>query len=333
LTEHGIQVGARPRVDVRALLGYLTRLGVIDADAAAAPGVRVTDLSRSHLVLSVRLADGRRLVVKRARARPGEVEGSLGREVLVYRLADGNRALSDAMPAPLWLDPTGRVLVAEAADPGTTLYADAVGRGSLSVGHAPDLGRMVGAWHRATKSPLAGLPTEIPWVLGILTAGSWRPPETDLVLVHGQVRRELRTAFAELTAALAPSCLVHGDLKWDNCLIDVKSGIRVVDWERAAHGDPAWDVAGILQDYVAVPRALGLSPPDRDESISAFITAYLDFVEPTERQRFAERAARLAGARLIQTALEYAVTGVDLVGDALRILREPRTLLAAWSVR
>lgn len=325
------EAGVLPRVDVTALLGYLTRIGVVDAAAAAVPGVRVTDLSRSHLVLSVRFGDGRHLVVKRARARPGEVAGDLGREVLAYRLAGSNRALSDAMPAPLWLDPAARVLVTEAVEPGTTLYADAVRNGPPPVDRARELGRVVGTWHRGTTSlSRAGLPAEAPWVLGILTAGRWRPPEADRVLVHGEVRRELRTAFADLTAALVPSCLVHGDLKWDNCLIDARGGIRVVDWEHVAHGDPAWDVAGILQDYVAVRRTLG-DHPGRAESIAAFMTAYLDFVEPAQRQRFAERAARLTGARLVQTALEYAATGVDLLGDALRILREPRTLLAAGS--
>lgn len=327
------EAGVRPGVDVAALLGYLTRIGVVDAAAAAAPGVRVTDLSRSHLVLSVRFRDGRHLVVKRARARPGEVAGGLGREVLAYRLAGSNRALSDAMPAPLWLDPAARVLVTEAIEPGTTLYADAVRNGPPPLDRARELGRVVGTWHRATTSPSrADLPAEAPWVLGVLTAGRWRPPEADRVLVHGEVRRELRRAFADLTAALVPSCLVHGDLKWDNCLIDALDGIRVVDWEHAAYGDPAWDVAGVLQDYVAVSRALG-ERPGRDESIAAFLTAYLDFVEPAQRQRFAERAARLTGARLIQTALEYAATGVDLLGDALRVLREPRTLLASGNTR
>ncbi|NUT48600.1 MAG: aminoglycoside phosphotransferase family protein [Saccharothrix sp.] len=324
------EAGVLPGVDVRALLGYLTRIGVVDAAAAAGPGVRVTDLSRSHLVLSVRFGDGRHVVVKRARPRPGEVAGDLGREVLAYRIAGSNRALAEVLPAPLWLDPAGRVLVTEAVEPGTTLYADALRNGPPPVGRARELGRVVGTWHRGTSSCRTGLSASTPWVLGILTAGSWRPPEADRVLVHGEVRRELRAAFAELTAALAPSCLIHGDLKWDNCLIDARGGVRVADWEHATFGDPAWDVAGILQDYVAVSRASG-ERPGHDESIAAFLSAYLDFVEPAHRQRFAERAARLTGARLVQTALEYAATGVDLLGDALRVLREPRTLLAAGS--
>jgi 5-methylthioribose kinase len=49
--------------------------------------------------------------------------------------------------------------------------------------------------------------------------------------------------------------LVHSDMKWDNIVIsDVgfkTSNTYVVDWELASLGDPAWDIAGILHDFIA----------------------------------------------------------------------------------
>ncbi|MGY1616851.1 phosphotransferase family protein [Geodermatophilus sp. SYSU D00691] len=342
-------------------VAYLRLAGLLDVHGGA---VRVTALSRSHLVASVRLRDGRHLVVKRARPRPGERWGSLGRELLIYRLAREHAALAAAVPRPVWSDPALQVLVMEAVEPGTPVHARAVERGGPPPVLARRLGEVVAGWHRATRvragsqpDGLAadgtgafrvpeGVPTEVPWILGILTPGGWRPPVTGQLLDLGAVRRELRAHFAELARQLVPSRLVHGDVKWDNCVQDGESGVRVIDWEQAAVGDPAWDVAGILQEYVVVRRVRRDRGPDlgwagTGDSTADFLEAYLHTArdrdprcaDPVTAGAFVERAARLAGARLVQTALEHACVSADqrlarvLLDDALRVLRDPRLLL------
>jgi hypothetical protein len=350
----------RIRLNPTGLIAYLVRVGLVEAAAAGDLDVRVNDLSRSHMVASVHLPGGQHLIVKRARPRPGEVVGSLQRELVAYGLACEHQALSAAMPTLLWADPALQVLVMEAVEPGITLHAHAQQLGQASPVHARRLAQLIAGWHRGTRDLLAGgsgtlseggapghlgiFPTEAPWVLGILAPGRWRPPATEHLLVHGEVRRELRARFAELATVLEPSCLVHGDLKWDNCLIDGVDGVRVIDWEQTAVGDPAWDVAGILQEYVAAHRAAelpgaweeGLEPPV-GEAAATFLSAYLDAADLPARGLLADRAARLAGARLVQTALEHATVSADqrlarrLLDDARHILRDPGALLALWS--
>ena len=305
--------------------------------------VRVTNLSRSHLVVSVRTGDGRCVIVKRASQRPQETAGSLRRELDAYHLATSHPALAAAMPACLHTDPLLQVLVMAAVTPGTTLYEDAHRRRALPA-HPARLGQLVGGWHRGTRgmSP-ESWPVERPWVLDILTPGSWRPPVADQLLVHGKIRRELREHFSALAKVLEPSCLVHGDLKWDNCLIEGRDGVRVIDWEMAAIGDPAWDVAGILQDYLVFCRAVvsptepaGLNERAR-EAGGVFLTSYLAIAQVPDRDGFTDRALRLTGVRLVQSALEHAAVSPDqrlarvLLDDALGLLRDPRSLLSRRS--
>jgi hypothetical protein len=316
----------------RGLLAYLRASGIAEPDVPGGETPRVVDLSRTHSVFRVELADGRRLVVKRARARPGELAGNLERELAAYRLAEGCGELSAAMPRCLLVDPVHQVLVLEAVEPGAMLQAS-----GLSAERGRRLGRLVASWQRATSNPPpAELPGDEPWVLGILTPGRWRPPVADALLVHGVVRRELRARLAELGKLIEPSCLVHGDLKWDNCLGEAGQGVRVVDWETAGVGDPAWDVAGIVQEYTVARRAEALtgSRPQagRWASLGAFLDGYRDVAGPGAEAVLA-RALPLGGARLVQTALEWAAAGMEeraataLLGDALAALRSPERLL------
>jgi Phosphotransferase enzyme family len=333
----------RSAVSLAGLLRYLASAGVVDATAVRDPDVRVTSLSRSHLVLLVRFGDGRGLVVKRARPRPQELVGNLRRELVAYRLAASHPSLAAAMPACLHADPAFQIVVLRAVTPGSTLRDDSVLRRALPAG-AARLSRLVAGWHRGTRgvSPET-LPAELPWVLDILTPGHWRPPVADELLVHGKIRRELRHHFSELAEALEPSCLVHGDLKWDNCLLEGSDGVRVIDWEMAAVGDPAWDVAGILQDHLVVCRALAspTEPADLEErareAAADFLSSYLAAADVADRAGFRDRAVRLTGARLVQSALEHAAAGPDqrlarlLLDDALGVLRDPGWLLGRRS--
>lgn len=326
------------------LLAYLASAGVVDATAVQDPNVRVTNLSRSHLVVSVQLSDGRCVVVKRASPRPQETVGNLRRELVAYHLAGSHPALAAAMPECLWTDPVLQVLIMRAVTPGTTLYDDAHHHRAPPA-HTARLGRLVAGWHGSTRGmPPEALPAERPWVLDILTPGCWRPPIADQLLVHGKVRRELRQHFAALAQVLEPSCLVHGDLKWDNCLVEGHDGVRVIDWEMAAVGDPAWDVAGVLQDHLVFRRAVASPTEPADlherarEAAAVFLSAYLAVAEVPDRGGFTERAVRLTGARLVQTALEHAAASPDqrlarvLLDDALGVLRDPRSLLGQRSV-
>jgi hypothetical protein len=141
---------------------------------------------------------------------------------------------------------------------------------------------------------------------------------------------------------------VHGDMKWDNCLIQSsgKDGlfVRIVDWELADFGDGAWDVGAILQAFVShwvlsIPCSNEL--PARMEvdfarcplekmqpAIRAFWSAY-QAGEKRARNwpAFLRRAIQYAAARMIQTVYEHMHQSPHLTPSALGLLQVSLNML------
>uniref|UniRef100_UPI003565F639 T3SS effector HopA1 family protein n=1 Tax=Stieleria sp. TaxID=2795976 RepID=UPI003565F639 len=87
------------------------------------------------------------------------------------------------------------------------------------------------------------------------------------------------------------------------------SRVTLVDWELAASGDPAWDVAGMLQSYIAcsIERSLASASdhaPDLREAADVFFDSYTQHCSGPCDPGFAERVNRFCASRLIQTAME-----------------------------
>jgi hypothetical protein len=323
--------------DSRGALGYLVAVGVARASDLSDPRVRIADWSRSHTVLSVRLGDGRHVVVKRARPRPGERFGNIDAELAAYEEHAGNAAWAELAPPCLAVDRARQILVSEAVEPGTSLLRRTWFGSGLGEVELAQVGERLGRWHRSTTGSAHISSIRDPaWVLDVLSPGHWRPAVTDRLLAHGQVRRRLRTSLAHAAAALEPSCVVHGDLKWDHCLIEGATRVRIVDWETTSAGDPAWDVAGILQDHIAAAIA---DPAARwpASTAEAFVDAYLAASATRRPQAFRIRASSLAGARLVQTALETVAADErlarDLLEAALRVFEDPNRPFAVISRR
>lgn len=318
----------RSPADPRGALGYLVAIGVAQTSDLSDPRVRFEDWSRSHLVLLIHLGDGRRVVVKRARPRPGEHLGNIDAELVAYEENADNAAWTSLAASALAVDRTRQILVSEAVQPGTSLLRRSWTAPGLGDVELAEVGARLGRWHRSTTDTVSILPLRDPaWVLNVLSPGYWHPTATDRLLAHGQVRRRLRASLNRAAAALEPTCLVHGDLKWDHCLSDGVTGVRIVDWETISTGDPAWDVAGILQDHIA---AATITPAASwpATTAAAFVEAYLTASASREPHALRAKAVMLAGARLLQTALETVTADErlarDLLAAALCVLEEPR---------
>lgn len=134
----------------------------------------------------------------------------------------------------------------------------------------------------------------------------------------------LGQAIANLGSAFTPSCLTHNDLKLNNILLDNdweqsnKSIVRLIDWERATWGDPAFDLGTLIGSYVQIwlsslviskslsmeeSLRLAMTPLEQlQPSIAALTQAYFNqFPEILEhRPDFLERVVQFAGFALIQ---------------------------------
>jgi len=143
------------------------------------------------------------------------------------------------------------------------------------------------------------------------------------------------------------TCVVHGDYRWDNCLATIGRGVRLVDWEAAGGGDPAWDVGSAFTDFLgdwlgSIP--LGGSPATHLSTLArrpltrmrpalqAFWSAYLLAVglSRPDGNQLLLRATRYGGLRLLQSAFEHGQYAGELTPStatlaqlALNVLRRP----------
>ncbi len=146
--------------------------------------------------------------------------------------------------------------------------------------------------------------------------------------------RDTAPRLAALRHEYRFSSVIHGDARLENILlIEPAAGlgvkeIRLVDWELASIGDPAWDIAAVIQHYAVAH--LWSEPPGRPpvlpyRALDAFWSAY-EAARGQAPQDERRRAMSLAGARLIQSAYEHSVAGypasayVDRIGRLAHLL-------------
>ncbi|MEW6495826.1 MAG: phosphotransferase [Cyanobacteriota bacterium] len=161
----------------------------------------------------------------------------------------------------------------------------------------------------------------------------------------------LGQAIAELSSTFAPSCVTHNDLKLNNILLHKdwarpgNSIVRLIDWERSAWGDPAFDLGTVIGSYVQIwlgslviskslsieeSLRLAITPLEKlQPSIATLIQSYLhtfpDILE--HRSDFLKRVVQFAGFALIQQiqAMIQYQKSFDNMGIAM--LQVAKTLL------
>jgi hypothetical protein len=221
--------------------------------------VRITGLQRRPLVTSthaierlrVMLASGERLQVVFKRLQPGDKLYGNEREVLIYqRLLAGERFGAPALYAS----------VQDEGERRYWLFLEDLGSYTLDDGDVEE-------WLAAAR-----------WLAGMHASYHGREDdlrELDCLMEHGQAyyhqvgataRRNLELAGAteavvrfdalmgrydSLVNYLAgePRTLIHGDIFAENLLIQPGGRIRAIDWESAAIGLAAWDLAQLLDGW------------------------------------------------------------------------------------
>ena len=164
----------------------------------------------------------------------------------------------------------------------------------------------------------------------------------------------LGEALTNLGNAVNPCCLTHNDLKLNNILVhedwqkSTNSIIRLIDWERSAWGDPAFDLGTLISSYVQLwlsslvisnslsieeSLSLAMTPLEKlQPSIGTLTQAYLDtFPEILEhRPDFLLRVMQFAGFALIQqiqAMIQYQKsfgnTGIAMLQVAKSLLCRP----------
>jgi hypothetical protein len=329
---------------------YLLDRELLSPRAVVDGGLRIVDRSRLNRVF-VATADGDRcLVLKAGGTAPARAAAVIERR----RLADGSGELARALPVTVAYDGAEAVLVLESA-PDAHDLADHYGRGRFSRALAREAGRALARLHAISPRALDGL-APMPhraWIeqlhrpdLDTLRTLSAAAAElTGLV----QGMEDLCANLDELLAGWSEASVIHGDVRWDNCLALRRRGrwasLQLIDWELCGPGDPGFDVGAFFGEHL---RAWLQSIPmvDRRDPgrllpharlplrrmrpvLGAFWDAYVRerAADEAELTRTLRRATRFAAMRLLTAALEEAQTLTELRASAVHLVALSRNIL------
>ena len=283
--------------------------------------VRVRPFATStHAIerLRVRLNSGERLSVIWKRLQPGEQLYGNEREVLVYRaLLKGARFGAPALYASIY-----------DADAGTyALFLEDLGKTTLEK-------RGLRSWTAAVRWLAEVHATHHGRADGLRKLGCLMEHDAGYyAMLKDNVRSNLElagagpalTRFDELMQpydALVgyltrqPRTLVHGDLYRDNIIIQPGLRVRVVDWESAAIGLGAWELARLLDGWDSRGKIL------RSAYLAECARRVAGF-DPLEFQRVFARCE-------ILNILWSLRQSVEVCRDAPFVDRELDRLAAAW---
>ena len=216
-----------------------------------------------------------------------------------------------------------------------------------------ELGSALSLYHRNSAIRLKDVTERVPWILSLHETSadlfsSLSGANAQLIRIV-QEDKEFCQALDAARERWKPAALIHGDIKWDNCILTKgDSGLKLIDWELADYGDPCWDAGAVLQTYLSywifsMQPANGAAAAQLVESaqqpiesmqpaLQAFWKTYTDNMDATRDtvREWLDRSVVYAAARLIQTAFEMMHTfpqitphGAYLLQTSLNILKRP----------
>jgi hypothetical protein len=344
------------------VIPYLQARGLLHSRSL--DGVRVAGRSSLNLNFAVTIrghgqgTTSAGWFVKQGLGRAGR--RAVAHEHVAYRELHGKPdGIDEFIPALVDYDAERAILVLGLAGRCRNLHE----RRRTARGFSPRFGRVLGEALGCLhgRRPLApeGAVAAPPWVL---RAHRPRPaalrdvsPADLEVIKLLQQSRPIREGLDGLAVGWRPRAFVHGDFRWENCVVSnarsTRPETRLVDFEWSCGGEPALDVGAAFGEYIrcwlsSMPAdpTLGAERLGRDAirpledmrpEIAALWRAYAN------RRRFddAERAVMLArcmgfaGARLIGVAFEESAEAERLPARAGRAVQVAENLFAwPWAV-
>lgn len=301
-------------------VGLVVGRGFIPPADVHRHGIRGRDVSQSNGVVLVEAGNGRSFAVKQLRSADDVDQGSSQVELDLYRVAGDDPRLRAFLPRLYDYDDERGLMILEGLNTSRRLDQLTGGWSVLSTEVAGWFGRALGAWHRASRG-LTELREADPWLFHI--DGDTRLPALDAV---PELRRLTKRVLddSQLTDLLERAradwrleTVIHGDVRFSNVMVQASPPrIRFIDWEMCGRGDPAWDVAGAIQEYLSIAaRSDPFAEAGTPDRVGAFLAEY------GSASGFAMAWRRLrtfVGCRLVLRALQLAswqqhsTDGVDL---------------------
>ncbi len=283
-------------------------------------------------------------------------------EAFVYDMIYGSdeyATLCDHVPQMIHCDSERSILVFEYLSGTINLHEYYFMTKAMETDLAAQQGTILASYH---ITPPAGTDTshftkQVPW---ILKAVEWDPfgtfpnePLKAQLLKYVIEYRNLKQLIGGLRDEWEISCLMHGDIKWANFVLnpaDQERRMYLIDWETSDIGDAAWDVGGLMQSYFSVwifssTATVATAPDgtqlpdykfDTDKMQASIVSFWKEYAakrsfNDEEKKKFLVKSAKCAAGRLLQTSIEAvygSVTSIEpyhyrCVQAAYNILSNP----------
>ncbi len=272
-----------------------------------------------------------------------EAVATVAAEARFYGFCDSEQkasAVRRLLPAILRVDGEAPLLVIELVAGSRSLWRECrdSSPGDVSSGWFEAVGNALGALHTTFRQP--GLATDprlgrLPKVPSFYLNLDRPRPHQLRYLSRGQLEvLEMAQSEPGITAGLERAraawrveTLIHGDVRWENVLVvgrpRADAPIRLIDWELVQRGDPAWDIGGMLQEFVRFWLTGMSMRPDLEThrrlatarwpletlrpAVRAFWAAYLEARrhDPGGTDDLLTRAIDYSAARLVLSAFEH----------------------------
>jgi thiamine kinase-like enzyme len=352
------------------VFNYLLEKGL--CNQSEQPPAKIEQLTAKNFNLLLTLPGDRKLLVKQERHNP---EGKAAGEFLIeWRIQEFLQQFPNLsnyrsfLPEVLHFDVENSIIVFKYLDDYRDLMDFYTKENSFNTEIATAIGNILGTIHRDTfkrqeyqefftknSDNLMGdqvlhlvrrLERVEPEIFGIV------PSDGLKFFALYQRYDSLGQAIAELGNAVTPSCLTHNDLKLNNILLhkdwqDFSNNIvRLIDWERSAWGDPAFDLGTLISSYVQIwlgslvisnslsieeSLRLAITPLEvLQPSISTLTQAYLKtFPEILDhRSDFLQRVVQFTGFTLIQQIQAMIQYQKSFGNMGIAMLQVAKTLLS-----
>jgi thiamine kinase-like enzyme len=343
---------------------YLLERRLVTVESVVDGDFMIVDVTRRNRNFKIIRRQHQSFFIKQIQDWDPQAIASLQCEAACYWLAQSDVELAGLallMPAYYLYDAARHILITELLPEAENLSDYHRRLGSFPVEIASTMGRALGTYHRETINKLkdgskdAHFSKRSPWILTINQQNAQlfnalSAANSQLFNIV-QTYPEFAQALDELRDGWRFDSLIHGDMKWDNCVVYKKNGdgddlsFKIVDWELADIGDSRWDVGSILQAYLSfwimsVPENSEMTPAEVVElaqyplenmqpAIRAFWGSYLETlqVDGAKAQELLESCVKYGAARMIQTAYEYMQYSPHITVNALYLLQVSLNML------
>jgi len=342
---------------------YLISKGIVTAQSVVAGDFVLAEVGRRNRNFKVFRREHAGVFVKQVKTTDAEAIATLRREAIFYRAVESNpscAAIRGIIPRHLNYDERRHVLTVNLVEDAESVAERQLREGPCREDTANQLGQALGQIH-ALSSTVVGdarlrplFTYQMPWPLQLDQIGYGFLEKMGSVgpALSAAIRQmpALQAMLAALRSRWQYDSLIHGDMKWDNCMIRNKPGelpqLTIVDWELTDIGDGAWDVAGIFKEYVMalvlnaygnetaavqnVPPPPAINFEQLRRSIGKFWQAYAGARQLWDGSSYMDRAIRLVGARMVAAVLEYlfaspqlGTLGAKMLQTSIKILEAP----------